>query len=150
MKFLKILILLAIPIGILLFIDNFPSGYYLDQRNLPYELYVSFFQALTLPFGLYFALCLFEKWIPWLKSWQVKAFLVFLLPASIEIGQLVYQKLELARVFEMYGGAFDPLDLIMYAAGGLLAAFLERKVFAKYFKFWEQNTHQTSLELKET
>jgi hypothetical protein len=136
MKFLKILILLAIPLVIYLFIENFPPGYYLDQRNLPYTLYVSFFQALAFPFGLYFALCLFEKWIHRLKPWQVKVFLAFLLPASIEIGQLIYQKLELTRVFSTYGGTFDPLDFIMYAAGGLLAALIERKVFAKLFRFW--------------
>jgi len=140
MKFLKILILLAIPLGIYLFIENFPPGYYLDQRDLPYKLYVSFFNDLALPFGLYFILCLLEKLIPRLKPWQVKTFLVFLLPASIEIGQLIYQKLDLARVFNTYGGAFDPLDLVAYTTGGLLAALLERQVFAKYFKFWDDSS----------
>ena len=104
MKFLKILILLAIPLGLWLFIENFPSGYYLDQTALPYKLYVSFFSDLAMPFGLYFVLCLFEKWIPWLKSWQAKTLLVFLLPTSIEIGQFIYQKLELTRILSMYGG----------------------------------------------
>ena len=149
MKFLKILILLAIPLGLWLFIENFPSGYYLDQTALPYKLYVSFFSDLAMPFGLYFVLCLFEKWIPWLKSWQAKTLLVFLLPTSIEIGQFIYQKLELTRILSMYGGAFDPLDFVAFATGGLLAALLERKVFAKHFKFWEQDTHQTGLQLKE-
>jgi hypothetical protein len=134
------LILFAIPLGIWLFINNFPSGYYLDQRDWPYKLYISFFNDLTIPFSLYFVLCLFEKWIPQLKAWQVKALLVFLLPASIEIGQLIYQKLGLTLVFSMYGGAFDPLDLVVYAASGLLAAFLERQVFAKYFNFWDDGS----------
>jgi hypothetical protein len=135
-KILKTLILLAIPLGIWLFINNFPPGYYLDQRDWSYKLYVSFFNDLTIPFSFYFVLCLFEKWIPQLKAWQVKALLVFLLPASIEIGQLIYQKLDLTRVFSMYGGAFDPLDLVVYAAGGLLAALLERQVFSRIFSFW--------------
>ena len=136
MKPLKILFILALALGIWYFTENFPSGYYLDQNGLVYKLYVSFFNDLTRPFALYFVLCLFEKWIPRLKPWQVKTFLAFLLPTSIEIGQLVYQKLELMRIFSTYGGTFDPLDLVMYAAGGLLAALIERKVFAKYFRFW--------------
>ncbi len=149
MKFQKFLILLAIPLAIWLLIDNFPSGYYLEQRDLPYKLYVSFFNDLTLPFGFYYVLCLFETWISKLKSWQVKACLVFLVPASFEIGQFLCQELALTQVFSLYGGVFDPLDLIVYAAGGLLAALVERRIFAKYFKFWEQNYPQTNLELKE-
>jgi hypothetical protein len=148
-KLLKIIFILTLALGIWYFTENFPSGYYLDQDGLVYKLYVSFFNDLTQPFALYFVLCLFEKWMPGLKSWQVKAFLVFLLPASLEIGQLIYQKLDLTRVFSTYGGAFDPLDLVMYAAAGLLAALLERKVFARYFKFWEQDTPQSGVQLKE-
>ena len=146
MKFPKILILLAMPLAIWLFTNNFPSGYYLDQRDWPYKLYVSFFNDLTLPFGFYFLLCLLEKWIPGLKAWQVKVSLVFLVPASLEIGQLIYQKLDLTRVFSTYGGAFDPLDLVMYAAGGLLAALLERQVFARVFSFWEPEFDPNNLQ----
>jgi hypothetical protein len=135
-KFQKILILLAIPLAIWLFINNFPSGYYLDQQAWPFKLYVSFFNDLAFPFALYFLLCLLEKWIPRLKPWQVKAGLVFLPPAAIEIGQLLFQMLNLSQVLMMYGGAFDPLDLVAYAVGGLLAAVIERKVFAKFFRFW--------------
>jgi len=139
-KFQKALILLAIPLTIWLFANNFPSGYYLDQTDWPYKLYISFFNDLAFPFCIYLLLCLFENWIPRLKPWQVKACLAFLLPASIEVGQLIYQKMGLAQVFMTYGGAFDPLDLVVYAAGGLLAVLLERRLFAKYFKFWEPTT----------
>jgi glycopeptide antibiotics resistance protein len=137
LKFQKVLILIAIPLAIGLFIDNFMPGYYLDQNDWPYKLYTSFFNDLAFPFCLYFIFCLFEKWIPKLKAWQIKALLAFLVPASIEIGQLIYQKMGLSQVFMTYGGAFDPLDLVAYAAGGLLAVLLERWLFAKYFKFWE-------------
>jgi hypothetical protein len=146
-KFLKILILLAIPFGLWQFVENYPAGYYLDQTALPYKLYISFFSDFALPFGLYFGLCLFEKWIPRLKPWQVKVFLAFLPPAVIEIAQFLYQKLNLTQIFAMYGGAFDPLDFVAFAVGGLLAAFLERQVFSRYFEFWEGATHKTGLKL---
>lgn len=136
MKFQKALILITIPLAIWLFIDNFMAGYYLDQTGWPYKLYTSFFSDLAFPFCFYFIFCLFEKWIPKLKAWQVKAGIAFLIPASIEIGQLIWQGLNLSRVFQMYGGAFDPLDLVVYALGGLLAALIERKVFAEAFSFW--------------
>ena len=139
-KPLKIIFILTLALGIWYFTENFPSGYYLDQNGLVYKLYISFFNDLTQPFALYFVLCLFEKWIPRLKPWQAKALLVFLLPASIEIGQFIYQKLELIRLFSMYGGGFDPLDFLAYAAGGLLAAFVERKIFAKSFKWWNESS----------
>ena len=149
MKFLKILILLAIPFGLWQFVESYPAGYYLDQTALPYKLYISFFSDFAMPFGTYFVLCLFEKWILRLKSWQVKVFLAFLLPASIECAQFIYQELGLAQVFMMYGGAFDLLDFVAFAAGGLLAALIERKVFFRYFIFWEGETHKTSLRLDE-
>jgi hypothetical protein len=141
-KFQKALILIAIPLIFWLFVDNFRPGYSLDQTGWPYILYISFFNDLAFPFCLYFALCLFEPWILALKSWQAKALLAFLLPACIEVGQLIYIKLGLTQVFMTYGGAFDPLDLVVYAAGALFAVLLERSFFAKYFKFWEPNTIQ--------
>jgi len=146
MKFLKILILVAIPLGIWLWINNFPSGYYLDQGALFYRLYISFFNDLALPFALYFGFCLFEKWIPRLKPWQTKVLVAFLIPASLEIGQLLFEKLDLSRLVLVYGGAFDLWDLVAYAAGGLLAALLERKIFSNHFKFWEQTSLTTDQE----
>lgn len=139
MKFQKALILLAIPFTIWLFADNFMPGYYLDQTGWPYKLYISFFNDLAFPFCLYFIFCLFEKWIPKLKAWQIKAMLAFLISASIEIGQLLYVKLGLTQVFMTCGGAFDPLDLIFYAIGGLTATILERKILAKAFSFWQKD-----------
>jgi hypothetical protein len=124
-------------------------GYYLDQRAWPYKLYISFFNDLALPFGFYFLLCLLEKWFPALQRWQVKCFLAWSLPASFEIGQFIYQKSGLTQILMMYGGAFDPLDLVAYAAGGLLAALLERRVLARVFKFWEPDGSPSNLKLKE-
>lgn len=137
MKFQKAVFLIAIPLAIWLFTDNFMPGYYLDQTGWTYVLYISFFNDLLFPICIYFVLCLFEKWIPQIGPWQVKVILSFLVPASIEIGQLIYQKMGLTQVFMAYGGAFDPLDLVVYGAGGSLAALLERRVFAETLRFWK-------------
>jgi hypothetical protein len=134
LKIQKIVILLALSIGLYFFTTDFSAVPTLEFNSIWHILYVGYFNDLVQPFGLYFALCLFENWIPVLKPWWVKVLLVFLGPAVMEIGQYLYTKLPSPGT---YVGVFDPLDLVMYAAGGLLAALVERQVFARVFKFWE-------------
>ena len=135
MKISKVFFILALVLGIWYFTNNFPPGYYLDQTGIVYKLYISFFNDLAQPFAFYFALCLFEQWIPPLKSWQTKALITFLVPACIEIGQLIFVKAGLAEAFMIYAGAFDPLDLLVYALAGLSAALVEQKLFSR-LSFW--------------
>jgi hypothetical protein len=124
----KAAILLVIPVAIMLFLNNFPYGAYFEPGSLAFRLYAGYFTDLLQPFGLYFALCLPEPWVAWLRPWWVKALIVFLLPAGME----VLQGLGLNAL----GRGFDPLDFAVYAAGGLLAALVERQGLAR-LKFWE-------------
>ena len=92
-------------------------------------LYHSYFADIAIPFTLYFLLSLNERQHAFLKQWWVKALAVFVLCATSEILQF-FSVFALARVF-------DPLDFVMYASGVLLAASLDRAVFAKWLSFWE-------------
>lgn len=99
-----------------------------QAQGLWYELYYSYFSDLALPFGFYFLLCISETNSPLLRPWWLKAALVFGAAAMAEILQF----------FGIYalGVTFDPLDLAMYAAGVLLAASMERGIFARWLPFW--------------
>ena len=86
-----------------------------------------YFADIIIPFGFYFLLILIEKEHPKLKLWFVKAILVFLLCALSETLQY----------FGIYALAsvFDPIDYVMYGVGVILAAFIDRQLFKKYFHF---------------
>ncbi|MBI5935512.1 MAG: hypothetical protein HY867_17560 [Chloroflexi bacterium] len=126
----KLFILIAIPLGIALFLENFHYGAYFEPGGLACRLYASYFTDLIQPFGLYFILCMFEGLIPSLKSWWGKALIVFLIPAGMEILQ--------GFGLDILGRGFDGFDFLAYAAGGLLAALIERKALAN-MKIWEGN-----------
>jgi hypothetical protein len=128
-KLPRLFILLAIPLGIALFLDNFHYGAYFEPGGLAFRLYGSYFTDLVQPFGLYFILCLFEGIFPFLHPWWVKALIVFLLPSGMEIFQ--------GFGLNILGRGFDGLDFLAYAAGGSLAALTERQGFAR-LKFWKQ------------
>mgnify|MGYP007001760780 CR=1 FL=1 len=86
-----------------------------------YHLYYSYFSDVALPFGVYFLLTLSEESVPMLRSWYGKAGIVFALTTAAEV----------AQYFGLYvlGVTFDPLDIVMYGVGVLLAALLDVKVF---------------------
>lgn len=88
-----------------------------------------YFADIIIPFGFYFLLRLIEKEHPKLKSWFIKAILVFLLCALSETLQY----------FGIYALAtvFDPIDYAMYGVGVILAALADRQLFKKIFSFWE-------------
>ena len=54
-------------------------------------------------------------------------------------GDVVGFVVETAQFFgaPLLGRTFDPLDYVMYAAGVLLAAFLDVILFPRLFPFWE-------------
>jgi hypothetical protein len=72
---------------------------------------------------LYFVLCLFERRLIWVRPWWVKALIVFLLPSAMEGLQ--------GLGLNVLGRGFDPFDFLAYAAGGLLAALVERRALAR-------------------
>ena len=93
-----------------------------------YNLYYGYFSDLALPFGAYFLLSLNEAPIPVLRPWYIKAGIIFLLTSSAEICQLFG--------YEVLGSTFDPMDIMVYGAGVLVAAYIDVKVFTVIFSFW--------------
>ncbi len=48
---------------------------------------------------------------------------------------------EILQFFGIYalGVTFDPIDVLMYAAGATSAAVIDIHVFARIFKFWKRD-----------
>ncbi len=90
--------------------------------------YSSYFSDLVLPFGAYFLLALSEDQIPLFRSWFGKAGAVLILTTAAETAQYFG--------FYALGVTFDPLDIVMYAVGVLLAALLDVRVFARHVNGW--------------
>ncbi|MFZ5910327.1 MAG: hypothetical protein ACOYYU_09955 [Chloroflexota bacterium] len=126
-QFPKLIVLLLIPLSIALFLESFPYGAYFEPRSLAYAFFAGYITDIVQPFGLYFVLCLIEPWLPFLRGWRVKALTVFLLPATMELLQ--------GLGVNALGASFDLLDFPAYAAGGLLAALVERQALAR-LGFW--------------
>ena len=117
-------------VGLMLFISflhiiNIKS--FLNSKLYIY--YTSFFSVLLLPFGVYFLIAMNDWRYPVLRKWWVKALLTFSIPTFAEILQS----------FGIYalGSTFDPLDILMYGIGVMLAVLLEKLVFEPYFSFWK-------------
>ncbi len=93
------------------------------------ELYSSYFADLFLPFEFYFLLTIAQIKTAILNRWWVKALTVFGLCTLSEILQY----------FGIYALAvvFDPVDILMYAAGVLLAALLDRVLLTRILPFWD-------------
>jgi hypothetical protein len=85
----------------------------------------NYFADIALPFGYYFLLILIEDNVLFLRSRHNKALAVFLLVSTSEILQY----------FGIYALAsvFDPIDIVMYASGVLLATLVDIKVISKYY-----------------
>jgi hypothetical protein len=122
----KILIIIFIQIIVAL-IHVFRLGQIFNGQA--YNLYYSYFSDLILPFGGYFLLSMNDATIPFLRRWYTKAGIIFTLTTFAEICQLFG--------FEVLGVTFDPIDILMYGSGVLIAAFIDVKIFAPYLGFWE-------------
>lgn len=130
-KLAKPAVLLVISLGLLWFSTQvFPLTLF-EPFGTGWTLWASYANDLILPFAFYFFLCLGERW---LKTWQVRALLAFAIPTLLEFGQDLYYRVDASR----YVGAFDPLDILMYAISVGLAVIVERQVFTKRFKFWQE------------
>ena len=125
----KIAILLVVSLGLLWFSENFSPASLFEPQSTGWILWVSYAKDLIQPFAFYFFLCLGERW---LNTWQIRALLTFAIPSLLELGQYLYYRVASGH----YVGAFDPLDILMYAIGVVLAVIVERKAFAKLLKVW--------------
>lgn len=110
-------------------IHAFRVGTYLTGNA--YKLYYSFASDILLPFGAYFLLSMNEIQFRLLKKWHIKVLIVF--------GAMTFS--EVLQYFGIYlfGVTFDYLDIIMYAFGALLAAFIDTQVFEKFVPYWNYN-----------
>jgi hypothetical protein len=116
--------ILQLPIAALHFVTGshyqgpcpvFVNGYLLD---------------VLIPFGFYFLLSLPDSSA--LTSWAVRAGLIFGAASLVEFAQFLGAP--------VLGRTCDPLDLVAYGAGVLLAAILDRVVFARVLWFWSDET----------
>ena len=121
----KILVIVAIQI-IVASMHIFRLGQIFDGEI--YILYYSYFSDLVLPFAWYFLLTLSEPQIPTLRQWYVKAGITFSLTTLSEIGQYFG--------FCVFGVTFDPLDILAFGTGILIAAFIDVRVLAPNLGFW--------------
>ncbi len=104
----------------------FRVGTYL--RGSLFTLYYSYFSDIVVPFGMYFLLCLSEVHVRSLGDWRVKAMLVFSIALFTEVMQ--------AFGVPLLGRTFDPLDIVMFGGGVLLAAFVDRFLFDRLLPYW--------------
>jgi hypothetical protein len=124
----KPFILLVISLGLLWLSERFSPATIFEPQSTGWVLWVSYAKDLIQPFAFYFFICLGAKW---LKTWQTRALLAFAVPTLIEFGQYLYYRISSGH----YVGAFDPMDIVMYAIGVGLAVVVEQKVFVKLI-FW--------------
>lgn len=127
---------LVISLGLLWFSGQFSPTTLFESFSPGWELWMSYANDLILPFAFYFFLCLGERW---LKTWQSRALLAFALPTLIELGQALYPWISGSRFFaDRFIGAFDPLDILMYAISVGLAVVAEQKLFTKLSTIWQR------------
>ena len=122
-------ILLVISTGLLWYSEAFSPTAIFEPESTGWKLWVSYAKDLVQPFAFYFFLCLGERW---LETWRSRALVAFSIPTLLELGQLLYYQVWTGH----YVGAFDPIDIMMYAIGVSLAAAVEQKIFSKLLSFW--------------
>ncbi len=119
---------------IIALIHGFRVGTYLDGKL--FTLYYSYFSDIIIPFGMYFLVRLNDVSFPFLRDWRVTALLVFAVASLTEVMQ--------AFGVPLLGLTFDPLDIVMFALGTLVAAFVDRILFKRVFPFWSPEMTATS------
>lgn len=93
-----------------------------------YVWYYSWASDLMIPLGAYFLLSINEIQLPFLRKWYVKVLIVFFVMTFSEIMQ----------IFGIYffGVTYDPVDIFMFGAGALIAAFLDKQIFERIVPCW--------------
>ena len=136
-KTLKSVVVIAIMIPIALL--HFVTG---SHYTGPFPLFVNgYLIDILLPFGIYFLLCLNDNVI--LNSWIVKGLIVFMAAFFVEMAQY--------KGIPLLGRTFDPLDILMYGLGVLLAVICDQLLFPRLFSFWrlDQINAQADVEIEE-
>ena len=100
--------------------------------NLPrdgYIFYQSYYADVMIPFSFYFLLSLNNITLVFLRNWKIKAAIIFLVMTTSEIFQYfdIY----------MFGVTFDPLDIVAFAVGTVMAVLVDMLLFPRIFGFWE-------------
>jgi hypothetical protein len=105
----------------------FRPGSYLPKEG--YIFYQSYYADVMIPFAFYFLLSLNEKSLHFLRSWIVKAAIIFLVMTTSEVLQY----------FGIYafGVTFDPMDIVAFGVGTILAVLVDIFLFPRIFSFWE-------------
>ena len=132
----KVVSLLIVLFGLYLFAVDFPFYKFFEPQSTGWILWVSYANDLIFAFAFYFFLCLGERW---LKTWQIRAFIAFVIPTLFELGQLFYSQVFMETYASRLGlfiGSFDILDIVVQLIGVGLAVLVERHIFAKFFKNW--------------
>jgi hypothetical protein len=102
----------------------------IDWTNeVAYKLYHSYFADIVLPFMLYLLLVPNTERYRLIARWWQRALAVFVLCTTSEI-------LQYLGIFA-FVRVFDPLDIVMYGLGVLLAAWVDRLLFTRVFPFWD-------------
>ena len=116
-------------ISVIALIHIFRVGSYL--KGDLYLFYYSYISDITIPFGIYFLLCIDELFIKILRKWYIKAFIILGFTSLMEILQL----------FGIYafGNTFDPIDILMYGLGVGFAVVFDRLLFKRFIPFWDIN-----------
>jgi hypothetical protein len=84
---------------------------------------------ILIPFSSYFLLCAAEvDWKP-LRPWWRKVLLVFAVISSAEVAQ--------AYGYPVFGNTCDPMDLLAYGVGAVVAALVDRQILARW-EFWTE------------
>ena len=108
-------------------IHMFRASSYLEGAG--YTLYYSYASDVTIPFGFYFLLCMNEINYLFLRKWYVKATIIFGLSSLTEILQ--------AFGIHFLGVTFDPVDIIMFAVGVLVAVILDQLILKRAVPYWD-------------
>jgi hypothetical protein len=116
-----VVVVISVAVGLLHFVTG-------PNYRGPFPVFVNgYLIDILLPMSLYFLLSLAD--LALFRTWWVKSLSVFGIGVVVETAQFFGAPL--------FGRTFDPLDYVMYAAGVLLAAFLDVVLFPRLFSFWE-------------
>lgn len=121
------IIVIIIIIAAIALMHIFRVGQYFKDDL--YKYYYSYASDIMIPFAFYFLLCLEEPFIKIFQKWYSKAFFVFAGASIIEILQ--------RYGIDIAGATYDIVDILMFAIGVIVAAFLDRLVFKKLVPFWD-------------
>jgi hypothetical protein len=114
---------IALTVGLLHFVTG-------ENYRGPFPAFVNgYLIDLLLPMALYLLMGLLE--LRWIRSPVFRAIAVFLFGCAVETSQY------LGRPF--FGSTFDLLDILAYAGGALLGAFLDLILFPRIIPRWNAN-----------